>query len=140
MKFALFECSKLSIYQAYFEARFVKNLSISEPQIEKHHAYKKRNMYLFSVTWSKTMCVMLNYLFIFILGPKTIQNAHMSLFWQIQDCTSVFLVYEAESFSNELTSVENLMIKLSLSSVNCKLLYKRSAGEAKKVSWVEKYL
>ena len=27
-----------------FEARFVKNSSILEPQIKKHHAYKK-NMY-----------------------------------------------------------------------------------------------
>ena len=27
--------------QAYFEAEFLKNLSIFEPQIEKHYAYKK---------------------------------------------------------------------------------------------------
>ena len=54
----------------------------------------------------------------------------MFLLWQILDFTSVFFDYEAESFSNELTSVKNLIIKLSLSSVNYKLLFKRSAGEA----------
>ena len=57
----------------------------------------------------------------------------------------MFFVYEAESFSKELTSVENLMIKLSLSSVSYKLLFKSSACEAlldihKGVSLVEKYL
>ena len=41
-----------------------------------------------------------------------------------------FSVYEAESFSKELTSVENLIIELSLPSVNYKFLFKRSAGEA----------
>ena len=35
MKFA-------SLNEAYFEARFVKNFSIFEPQIEKHYAYKKK--------------------------------------------------------------------------------------------------
>ena len=32
----------MSIFYAYFEAGLMKNLSIFEPQIEKHYAYKKK--------------------------------------------------------------------------------------------------
>ena len=40
MKFALLNVLRY----AYFEAGFVKNLSIFEPQIEKHYASKKKHV------------------------------------------------------------------------------------------------
>ena len=70
------------------------------------------------------------YLFIFHFRSKDDLKCANGFHFDKFKIVLVFFIYKSESFSKELTSVENLIIELSLPSVNYKFLFKRSAGEA----------
>ena len=58
-KICFYKCSSVSIFQAHFEAGFMKNLSIFELQIQKHYAFKK---HMYSIKYEIMICLHVSFI------------------------------------------------------------------------------